>query len=330
MLSPLCSALPALSIPTSNSTAVPHVSEWFEEQLEDDLKWSFAVNRILHAATSKFQDIVLLDTKRFGKALLLDGKLQSAEKDEFIYHESMVHPALLLHHNPKTVFILGGGEGSTARETLKHKSIEKVVMCDIDRDVVNFCRAHLSENQDAFQDEKLHIIFDDAKVGLEGQPEKFDIIISDLADPHEGGPCNHLYTKSFYEEGIKPKLNDNGIFVTQAGPSGILSYNVFSSIYNTVKHVFKYVIAYTAHIPSYADSSGWVLASDHPFKLDVEDLDKRIRERVRGELRYLDGAFIVSSTVINKTIRTAMMNETHVFTEEDARFTHGQGLASHA
>ncbi|XP_038890496.1 thermospermine synthase ACAULIS5-like [Benincasa hispida] len=333
MFSSFCSALSVLFIPNSTSLPLDHihqVSEWFEEQLEDDLKWSFAVNRILHAATSEFQDIVLLDTKRFGKALLLDGKLQSAEKDEFIYHESLVHPALLLHHNPKTVFIMGGGEGSTARETLKHKDIEKVVMCDIDRDVVNFCRAHLKENQDAFQDEKLHIIFDDAKAGLEGRPEKFDVIIGDLSDPHEGGPCNHLYTKSFYEEVIKPKLNDNGIFVTQAGPAGILSHEVFSSIYNTVKHVFKYVIAYTAHVPSYADSCGWVLACDHPIELDMEDLNNRIRERVRGELHYLDGAYIVSSTVVNKTIRASMMNETHLFTEEDARFAHGRGLVSDA
>ncbi|KGN60515.1 thermospermine synthase ACAULIS5 [Cucumis sativus] len=333
MFSSFCSALSVLFVPNSSSLPLDHIQQlpqWFEEELEDDLKWSFAVNRVLHATTSEFQDIVLLDTKRFGKALLLDGKLQSAEKDEFIYHESLVHPALLLHHNPKTVFIMGGGEGCTARETLKHKSIEKVVMCDIDRDVVNFCRAHLKENQDAFQDERLHIIFDDAKAGLEGRPEKFDVIIGDLSDPHEGGPCNHLYTKSFYEDVIKPKLSDNGIFVTQAGPAGILSHKVFSSIYNTVKHVFRYVIAYTAHVPSYADSCGWVLASDHPIKLDIEDLNNKIRERVQGELHYLDGAFIVSSTVINKTIRTLMMNETHVFTEEDARFAHGRGLVANA
>ncbi|CAK9326734.1 unnamed protein product [Citrullus colocynthis] len=208
------------------------------------------------------------------------------------------------------VFIMGGGEGSTARETLKHKNIEKVVMCDIDRDVVNFCHTHLKENQDAFQDKKLHIIFDDAKAGLGGGPEKFDVIIGDLSDPHEGGPYNHLYTKSFYEEVIKPKLNDNGIFVTQAGPAGILSHKVFSSIYNTVKHVFRYVIAYTAHVPSYADSCGWVLACDHPIKLDAEELNNRI--------------------LINKTISTSMINETHVFTEEDARFAHGRGLFGNA
>ncbi|VVA10269.1 PREDICTED: thermospermine synthase [Prunus dulcis] len=88
-------------------------AEWFEEQLEADLKWSFALN---------------------GYALVIDGKLQSAERVEFIYHECLVHPALLLHDNPKTVFIMGGGEGSTARESLKHKDVDKVIMCDINQE----------------------------------------------------------------------------------------------------------------------------------------------------------------------------------------------------
>ncbi|XP_019242389.1 PREDICTED: thermospermine synthase ACAULIS5-like, partial [Nicotiana attenuata] len=81
---------------------------------------------VLYKDTTKFQDVALLDTKHFGKVLVIDGKMQSAENDEFIYHESLIHPALLLHDNPKTVFIMGGGEGSAAREALKHYSIEKV------------------------------------------------------------------------------------------------------------------------------------------------------------------------------------------------------------
>ncbi|ONH97634.1 hypothetical protein PRUPE_7G202400 [Prunus persica] len=306
-------------------------AEWFEEQLEADLKWSFALNGVLHAATSEFQDIVLLDTKRFGKALVIDGKLQSAERDEFIYHECLVHPALLLHDNPKTIFIMGGGEGSTARESLKHKDVEKVIMCDIDRMVVDFCREHLTENQEAFRDDKLHIVFNDAKAELEKTEEKFDVIVGDLPDPIEGGPCNDLYTKPFYEQVIKPHLKDNGIFVTQAGLAGILSHkDIFTSIYNTIKHVFKYVIAYTAHVPSYADSCGWVLASDEPLKLDVEQLNSRIQERIRGDLLYLDGASIVSSTVVNKMICTSLLKETQVLTGENVRFVYGHGLTKNA
>ncbi|XP_020977111.1 thermospermine synthase ACAULIS5-like isoform X2 [Arachis ipaensis] len=107
-------------------------SGWYEEEIEDNLRWCFALNSILHTGTSQYQDIALLDTKPFGKALVIDGKLQSAETDEFIYHECLVHPPLLHHPNPKNVFIMGGGEGSTARELLRHNTIDKVIMCDID------------------------------------------------------------------------------------------------------------------------------------------------------------------------------------------------------
>lgn len=117
----------------------------------------------------------------------------------------------------------------------------------------------------------------------------------------------------------------------QAGLAGILSHkDIFTSIYNTIKHVFKYVIAYTAHVPSYADSCGWVLASDEPLKLDVEQLNSRIQERIRGDLLYLDGASIVSSTVVNKMICTSLLKETQVLTGENVRFVYGHGLAKNA
>ncbi|KAK2644996.1 hypothetical protein Ddye_020191 [Dipteronia dyeriana] len=301
---------------------------WYEEIIDDDLKWSFALNRVLHKGTSQYQDIALLDTKHFGKVLVIDGKMQSAEVDEFIYHECLIHPPLLCHPNPKTVFIMGGGEGSAAREALKHKTIEKVVMCDIDQEVVDFCRRYLTVNQEAFGDKKLNLVVNDAKAELEKRSEKFDIIVGDLADPVEGGPCYQLYTKSFYQRILKPKLTENGIFVTQAGPAGIFTHKeVFSSIYNTIKQVFKYVLAYTAHVPSFADTWGWVMASDQPFSIDADELDIRIRDRINGELLYLNGASFLSSATMNKTVSLSLLNETHVYTEEDARFIHGHGVA---
>ncbi|OAY54149.1 thermospermine synthase ACAULIS5 [Manihot esculenta] len=303
-------------------------SSWYEETIDDDLRWSFALNRVLHKGTSQFQDIALLDTKRFGKVLVIDGKMQSAEVDEFIYHECLIHPALLCHPIPRNVFIMGGGEGSAAREALKHKLVEKVVMCDIDQEVVNFCRTYLTANQDAFRNKKLDLVINDAKAELEKRIDKFDIIVGDLADPVEGGPCYQLYTKSFYEKILKPKLNNNGIFVTQAGPAGIFTHKeVFSSIYNTVKQVFQYVVAYSAHVPSFADTWGWVMASDQPFSIDAVEIDRRIEERIEGELLYLNGAAFLSSATLNKTVSLSLLNETHVYTEDDARFIPGHGLA---
>ncbi|XP_065850161.1 thermospermine synthase ACAULIS5 [Euphorbia lathyris] len=305
-------------------------SSWYEETIDDDLKWSFALNSVLHKGTSEFQDIALLDTKRFGKVLMIDGKMQSAEVDEFIYHECLIHPALLCHPKPKKVFIMGGGEGSAAREALKHKSIDEVVMCDIDQEVVEFCRTYLTVNKEAFCNKKLNLVINDAKAELEKRNnEKYDIIIGDLADPVEGGPCYQLYTKTFYETILKPKLNHHGIFVTQAGPAGIFTHKeVFSSIYNTIKQVFKYVVAYSAHVPSFADTWGWVMASDEPLLcIKAEEIDRKIEERIEGELVYLNGAAFISSATLNKTVSLSLLNEKHVYTEDDARFIPGHGLA---
>ncbi|KAG2643720.1 hypothetical protein PVAP13_2KG348025 [Panicum virgatum] len=291
--------------------------KWYEEDIDDDLKLCYALNSVLHRGASKYQEIALLDTKHFGKALIIDGKMQSTEMDEFIYHESLIHPPLLFHPNPKTVFIMGGGEGSAAREVLRHKTVQRVVMCDIDQEVVDFCRTYLTANREAFSSDKLCLIIKDARVELEKSSEKFDVIVGDLADPVEGGPCYQLYTKSFYEHIVKPKLNDHGIFVTQAGPAGVLTHKeVFSSIYNTLRHVFKYVQAYTAHVPSFADTWGWVM-----------QLNERIKGRIVGELVYLSGESLISSTTLNKSVHQSLLNETHVYTEDDARFIYGHGRA---
>ncbi|KAM5569364.1 thermospermine synthase ACAULIS5 [Rosa sericea] len=299
---------------------------WYEEEIEENLRWSFALNSILHTGATPFQDIALLDTKPFGKALVIDGKLQSAETDEFIYHECLCHPALLHHPNPTNIFIMGGGEGSTARELLRHKTVEKVVMCDIDEEVVEFCKSFLDVNREAFCDARLKLIINDARAELEHTENHYDVIIGDLADPIEGGPCYKLYTKSFYELIVKPRLTKDGIFVTQAGPAGIFSHTeVFSCIYNTLRQVFKYVVPYSAHIPSYADTWGWIMASDTPFGLGADELDMRTKLRINGENRYLDGKTFSSASTLSKAVRKSMENETHVYTEGTARFIYGHG-----
>ncbi|XP_024544191.1 thermospermine synthase ACAULIS5 [Selaginella moellendorffii] len=309
-----------------------HRGLWFEEEIEDDLRWVFSVSRVLHTGISEFQDIALVESGPFGKVLILDGKLQSAEADEFVYHECLVHPALLYHPNPRNVFIMGGGEGSTAREALRHKSVKKVVMCDIDKEVVEFCRAHLTMNHEAFHSSRLDLVINDARAELEERQDKFDIIIGDLADPVEGGPCYKLYTQSFYERVVKPRLNAGGILVTQGGPAGILTHSeVYSSIFNTLRQVFKYVVPYAAHIPSYSDSWGWIMASDHPFaQVSVQETDSRIKQRFDSELRFLDGETLSATLALNKHVRQTLAGETHVYTEESARFVHGHGAAHSA
>ncbi|CAD6219054.1 unnamed protein product [Miscanthus lutarioriparius] len=297
-------------------------SGWYQEEIDDDLKLCYALNSVLHRGASKYQEIVLLDTKHFGKALIIDGKMQSTEMDEFIYHESLIHPPLLFHPNPETVFIMGGGEGSAAREVLRHKTVQRVAMCDIDQEVVDFCRTYLTANRQAFSSEKLCLIINDARAELEKSKEKFDVIVGDLADPVEGGPAISY-------EGVTSIV---GLISSAPTVNGMI---------RTICHLFKPVTvcqllcaadvrAYTAHVPSFSDTWGWVMASDHPFDLTAQQINERIRDRVEGELAYLSGEFFISSTTLNKSVHQSLLNETHVYTEDDARFIYGHGRACRA
>ncbi|KAL4317714.1 hypothetical protein AHAS_Ahas15G0412700 [Arachis hypogaea] len=138
---------------------------------------------------------------------------------------------------------MGGGEGSTARELLRHNTIDQVIICDIDEEVVDFCKSYLVANG------KLSMI-QDLRAELEAGEERYDVIVGDY-----GGPCYKLYTKSFYEFTVKPRLKEGGIFVTWAGPARIFSHiEVFSFIYNTLRQLTTF-----ADVPSYADIWGWVM-----------------------------------------------------------------------
>ena len=272
-----------------------------------------------------------VDLKPFGRTLIIDGLIQSTHVDEFVYHESLVHPALLAHPNPRSVYIGGGGEGSTAREVLRHRSVERCVMVDIDADVVRFCREHLPENAQAFADSRLELIIDDAKGVLEREAKKFDVIIMDLDDPLEGGPCYQLYTAEFYRM-IREKLNPGGIFVTQSGQAGIKQHGlVWSPVHNTLRTVFPHVSAYKQAVYSFCDEWGWNMAHTDAATaapLSPDELDARIAERLDGELRFLDGQSYVGLFCLSKVHRRTLAEEKRVLSLEDSSFgfMHSQGL----
>lgn len=302
---------------------------WLEEEIQPDCKWSLRVKNVLHSGKSDFQSVELVETDTYGKVLLLDGKSQSAEADEFVYHELLVHPAMLAHSNPKSVFIAGGGEGATAREVLRHKSVERVLMVDIDKVVCDFCRQHLAANKEAYADPRLEVVNDDAAAQLQATEERFDVIIADLADPVDGGPCYQLYTQEFYQDILKPRLNPGGIFVTQSGPAGVLtSQEVFTPINNTLASVFGHTVAYAAHIPSYVDTWGFNMASSEPsLQLSpAGKVDALLSERINSGLKYLDGPTLQAALALNKPVKKALQEETSIYTRDNPRFIHGAGF----
>lgn len=300
---------------------------WFKESLTEDLYISAALKRVLFESATPFQTVQIIETESFGRTLVLDGKTQSAKKDEAIYHETLVHPALLAHPNPKTVYIGGGGEFATAREVLKHPSVEKVVMVDIDEVVCNICRQELPEWADGcFDDPRLEVHYTDAHAFLKQYDGTFDVIIMDIADPIEAGPGYVLYTEEFYKFAVT-KLNKGGFLVTQSGPGALYNWDeCWSSIYSTLKTSFSKVIPYSVDIPSFGCVWAFTMATnDDSVPQDIRErpiaeTNAMIKTRINKPLKHYDGISHLGLFGVPKPIRDSLERETRVITVDNPVF----------
>jgi spermidine synthase len=247
-------ASPPQNAESASASAEPEIRSgfWYEEEQLPTFITKVGLNKVLYEGKSPFQTISIVETNPFGLTLLLDGKTQSSALDEVVYHECLVHPAMLLHPNPESVFIGGGGECATAREILRHKSVKECIMVDIDEEVVRVSLEKLPTWSDGcFEDPRLKVYYEDAYAYIENYKGKFDVIIMDIADPIEAGPGIKLYTKEFYQMAIT-RLNPGGMIVTQSGVGSILNHTeCFTVIHQTMKSVFDNVVIYTADTPSF-------------------------------------------------------------------------------
>lgn len=280
---------------------------WFME-FNTPFSWHVrGIRKVLYSGTTKYQRVAVVEFEDLGKALILDGKTQSTLYDEFIYHESLVHPAMITHPNPKKVLILGGGEGATAREVLKHRSVEEVVMVDIDEDVIKISKEYLPEmNQGVFGNPKLKLVIGDGRKFVSNTKDKYDAIILDLTDPLEGGPSYLLYTVEFYNI-LKDRLNENGIIVTQA-TSTFYALRTFATVYRTMASVFPIARPYHVYVPSFDSTWGFVIGSFNldPLALTPEEINARIRDRIHGELRFYEGDIHKVLFTLPKHIRNTL------------------------
>lgn len=287
-------ALPPVSETTPHWESITPPAGWsFLEFTTPDSTVVLRVNRVLTSLRSDFQHIEVLDTAAFGRVLVLDGQVQSAEADEFIYHEALVHPAMTTHPEPRDVLILGGGEGATLREVLRHPSVRRAVMVEIDPQVIEVCRRDLPEwSAGAFDDPRTQVVIDDAVHYLDTTDDQFDVILSDLTEPYRGALSEQLATQEMFQA-IRRHLRPGGILVNQSGSANLVGIDLFASIHRTLRSVFPVVAPYTIQIPSFAEPWGLILASerDDPRALTAEEVDRRLEMRgIRGQLRFYDGA----------------------------------------
>ena len=228
------------------------MNDWFDEKLyvEADspgYRQSFRIEKVLYEGRTDFQDVTILETKYFGRILVLDGVIQTTECDEFVYHEMLVHQPMIAHGAVKRVLIIGGGDGGVLREVLRH-SVEAVTMVEIDGQVVDLCREYLpSLSAGAFDDPRANLEIGDGFGFVEETDQSFDVIIVDSTDPF--GPGEILFSDAFYAH-CKRVLTPGGIMVTQNGVPFFQGDEVATTAKRLRPH-FQDVAFYGAVVPTY-------------------------------------------------------------------------------
>ena len=258
------------------------------EYLTDDWAFFLKSSRQFEKFRSPHQAIEVHETVQFGKLFRLDGHFMTSEKDEFFYHECLVHLPAITHPQPASALIVGGGDGGSAEELLKHPSIKSVTVCEIDLAVVDISRKYLQNvHRGAFEDPRLTLKIEDGFAFVRNATDQYDLIVLDLTDA--GGPSTALYTQDFYRA-----------CAARLTPTGAMTLHVASPIahpervretLSALRGVFAIVTPYLTSVPLYGGM--WMMAccsaSLDPKGMSILDIDRRIAQRGIRNLQYYNG-----------------------------------------
>jgi len=230
--------------------------------------------KVLFSKQSDFQKVEIFETEsELGRVLTLDDLMMTTEGDEFHYHEMIAHVPMMNHKCPKSVLVIGGGDGGTVREVLKHKTVEKVVLCEIDGMVIDACKEFLPTISCGLSDPRVEIRVEDAIEFIKNKKNEYDIVLIDSTDPM--GPGEGLFTEEFYTN-VKNSLKDDGIVAAQS-ESPVVNKQEIKKMYDLLKKVFPICSTYTSNIPTYPGGYwAWAFCS-----VDTEPLSYIDEERCK-------------------------------------------------
>jgi spermidine synthase len=292
------------------------------ERLNPHLGFFYTVKKILYEGRTRFQRIQLVDTEEFGNVLLLDGITQVVEKNEFQYHEPMVHPALCAHANPRSVLVIGAGDGGILREVLKYKSIEEVYLAELDDEVVKFSRQYLTRvHQGSFDDPRVKIHIVDGRKFVQEAAGRFDVIIMDMTDPF--GPSKYLYTKEFFMAVKRALRGPEGVFAMHS-ESPITRPAAVACIHKTLRSVFKNVTPMFLYIQMYAVLWSVAVASNKTdlARITPAVVDGRLKKRGVKGLHLYTGAAHQAMQVAYPYLQDVLSDKrARVITDAEPDFT---------
>jgi spermidine synthase len=220
----------------------------YNEHYNGSTGLTVGLNKLLFSETSEYQTVEIYDTDTWGNLMTIDGMVMLSEKDEFVYHEMLIHPALISHPNPKRVLIIGGGDGGSAREALKHPSVEVVDMVEIDETVVRASKLHMP-GVGAFDNPRLNVKYEDGIAFVQNVTTPYDVIIIDGSDPV--GPAQGLFQKQFFQN-CYDALAENGILSAQTESPWVPAYyDSMRSVFFALDDIFQVSKMYLAFIPLY-------------------------------------------------------------------------------
>lgn len=220
---------------------------WYTEKQTPDYGITAKITQTLHTEKTDFQDLAMIDTVEFGRMLVLDGCVMTTIRDEYVYHEMIAHVALSAHPSPKRVLVVGGGDGGVIREIIKHPTIEKAVLAEIDGRVIEVSKQYLPEIACALGDPRVDVRVIDGIAHVKENPDTYDVIIVDSTDPI--GPAVGLFAREFYQS-IAQALKPDGIFVAQT-ESPFFNGELIRRVYQDVSSIFPTTRLYLASIPTY-------------------------------------------------------------------------------
>ena len=254
---------------------------WFRDSIEfgHGCTLQIRIKNVLYRGRSEYQEIVILETEKLGRMLVIDGITMLTEFDEHAYHEMIGHVPMLVHPKPARVLIIGGGDGGALREVLKHPEVEQVHVCEIDEQVITACKKYLPSLASSYDDPRVKVFHEDGARFIERAATTYEVIIVDSTDPV--GPGRVLFQQTFYEN-MKRALSDQGIAVTQC-ESIYLHSHVIKGVYAFARHLFPSLGYYYTLVPTYP--SGLIGFYFCSLGHDPKALDEERARRLK-DLKY--------------------------------------------